>query len=89
VLTVAGEVPDRPSDATDHGEQDAMWRLLSTLPARQRTVLVLRYYFGLADPEIAATLECREGTVRSLASRAFAALRVHPALADDRLGDAR
>jgi DNA-directed RNA polymerase specialized sigma24 family protein len=33
-------------------------------------VLVLRYYEGLADHEIAALLGCREASVRSLASRA-------------------
>jgi DNA-directed RNA polymerase specialized sigma24 family protein len=38
-------------------------------------VLVLRYYEGLADDEIAALLGCREATVRSLASRGLAAMR--------------
>jgi len=75
VLTSTGHLPDRAVDAVDHGEQDAMWRLLATLPDRQRAVLVLRYYVDLSDREIAETLDCREGTVRSLAARAFAALR--------------
>jgi RNA polymerase sigma factor (sigma-70 family) len=60
---------------TDAGEQDAMWRALAALPERQRAVLVLRYYLDLPDGEIASALGCREGTVRSLATRAFAALR--------------
>jgi len=47
---------------------------------RQRHVLVLRYYVDLSDAEIARTLDCREGTVRSLATRAFSALRNHPEL---------
>ena len=51
------------------------WDLLATLPARQRTVLVLRYYLGHSDSDIAALLGCREGTVRSLATRAFKTLR--------------
>lgn len=55
---------------------DDMWELLSTLPARQRAVLVLRFYEGLSDPEIAEVLGCRPGTVRSSASRAFTALRI-------------
>jgi RNA polymerase sigma-70 factor (sigma-E family) len=55
---------------------DEMWELLSALPARQRAVLVLRFYEGLSDPEIAEVLGCRPGTVRSSASRAFAALRI-------------
>jgi RNA polymerase sigma-70 factor (sigma-E family) len=65
----------------DHGEeQAAMWQALSGLVDRQRTVLVARYYVGMSDREIAALLDCREGTVRSLAARAFAALREHPGL---------
>jgi DNA-directed RNA polymerase specialized sigma24 family protein len=39
---------------------------------------VLRYYHDLSDADIAAALECREGTVRSLISRGLSALRVTP-----------
>jgi RNA polymerase sigma-70 factor (sigma-E family) len=63
------------------GERDLVWRTLAGLPRRQRIVLVLRYYEDLPDPDIASLLGCAEGTVRSLASRAFAALRLHPHLA--------
>lgn len=49
--------------------------LLAGLPAKQRAVLVLRFYSGLSDAEIAADLGCREGTVRSIVSRSLAALR--------------
>lgn len=49
--------------------------LLAGLPAKQRAVLVLRFYSGLSDAEIAADLGCREGTVRSIVSRGLAALR--------------
>jgi RNA polymerase sigma-70 factor (sigma-E family) len=61
--------------AADHADEDAMWRRLEQLPARQRTVLVLRYYEGLADVEIAAVLGTSSATVRSHASRALATLR--------------
>ncbi len=54
---------------------DDMWRRLATLPARQRTVLVLRYYEGLDDAEIAQVLGTAAATVRSHASRALATLR--------------
>ena len=50
-------------------------RLLGRLPRQQRAVLVLRYYEDLPDADIAAILDCQPGTVRSLASRALAALR--------------
>jgi RNA polymerase sigma-70 factor (sigma-E family) len=60
-----------------HGivEEDAMWHHLTALPPRQRTVLVLRYYEGLSDVEIAGVLGTSAATVRSHASRALATLR--------------
>ena len=65
----------------DHAERDAMIARLARLPRRQRAAVVLRYYIGMADPEIAAHLGCREVTVRSQISRALAALRLDPTLA--------
>jgi RNA polymerase sigma-70 factor (sigma-E family) len=56
-------------------ERDRVWRLIGTLPARSRAVLVLRYYEGLPDREIALVLDCAEATVRSLAARALSTLR--------------
>lgn len=81
--TVLDLVPDSAVESADCGEQDAMWRELAVLPQRQRAVLVLRYYLDQSDRDIAALLGCREGTVRSLAARAFAVLREHPALRGD------
>ncbi|MER7273760.1 SigE family RNA polymerase sigma factor [Dactylosporangium sp. NPDC000244] len=82
---VVGPVPDR-SDG-DHAEgvteRARIRRVLSQLPRRQRAVLVLRYYEGLPDREIANLLGCAEGTVRSLATRAFSTLRSHPELGDE------
>ena len=66
---------DRPVTDLDAGDGDELWRALAELPHRQRVVLVMRYYLGYADGEIAETLGCRRGTVRSLASRALADLR--------------
>jgi RNA polymerase sigma-70 factor (sigma-E family) len=53
----------------------AVWGALAKLPARQRAVLVLRYYEDLPDERIAALLGCAVGTVRSSASRSLATLR--------------
>ena len=79
-ITLA-ELPETPAaDAVDHGAQDEMWRMLAGLTERQRTAVVLRFYLDLPDVEIASILNCREGTVRSLASRALAELRRHPNL---------
>lgn len=47
---------------------------LARLPARRREVLVLRYYAGLSEAEIAATLGISAGTVKSTAARGLAAL---------------
>jgi len=58
-----------------HADRDEVWQLLGTLPRQQRAVLVLRYYEGLPDAEIASLLGCSPGTVRSSAARAFARLR--------------
>lgn len=47
---------------------------LAQLPARQRAVLVLRYWADLPVAEVADLLGCSEGTVTSTASRAAARL---------------
>lgn len=61
--------------AEDQAQADDMWHRLEQLPPRQRTVLVLRYYEGLDDLEIATVLGTSPATVRSHASRALATLR--------------
>jgi RNA polymerase sigma-70 factor (sigma-E family) len=73
-----GDVPEAAADdaAMRRPEDwDVLRRALAGLPARQRAVVVLRYFEDLPDPAIAALLGCRTGTVRSQASRALAALR--------------
>lgn len=60
----------------DQAERDAMIRRMTELPRRQRAAVVLRYYVGLSDADIAIYLGCREPTVRSLISRALASLRL-------------
>jgi RNA polymerase sigma-70 factor (sigma-E family) len=59
----------------DISNRDLIWRLLDTLSDRQRAALVMRYFHDLSDEEIAESLNCRVGTVRSLISRGLAALR--------------
>jgi RNA polymerase sigma-70 factor (sigma-E family) len=75
---VLDELPER-ADIRDLGAdvttRDLVWRLLATLPERQRAALVLRFFHDLNDDEIAACLNCRPGTVRSLVSRGLASLR--------------
>ncbi|UNZ17639.1 SigE family RNA polymerase sigma factor [Streptomyces sp. 891-h] len=66
------------------GEQDAMrgtelrtvlWQALARLPELQRTMLVLRYYEGRTDPEIADILDISVGTVKSSIWRSLRRLR--------------
>ena len=47
---------------------------IARLPFRQRGVIVMRYHLDLSEAQIAAALDCRTGTVKSLASRALATL---------------
>jgi len=77
-----GRIPDQPtSDPADGlAERDLVWRALATIPRRQRAIMVLRYYESLSDRDIAVVLGCAEGTVRSLAARAFTSLRRDPQL---------
>jgi RNA polymerase sigma-70 factor (sigma-E family) len=80
----AGAVPDQ-TDAVD--ARQAMWRLLGTLPRRQRAVLVLRYYEDCSEREIAALLGCSPGTVKSQTAKAMARLRAelgHPSAVAER-----
>jgi RNA polymerase sigma factor (sigma-70 family) len=52
-----------------------LFDLVVELPVKQRVVIVLRYYEGLTEAEIATVLRCAPGTVKSLASRAIDRLR--------------
>jgi RNA polymerase sigma-70 factor (sigma-E family) len=73
--------PRPTQDATGEVDlRDALVRLLVQLPARQRTVLVLRYWEQLTDVETAAVLGCAVGTVKSAGARGLARIRD---LADD------
>ena len=56
-------------------ETDELFDALATLSWRQHAALVLRYHLDLAEVDIAAALDCRPSTVRSLTRRALANLR--------------
>ncbi|MGW1200640.1 SigE family RNA polymerase sigma factor [Streptomyces sp. NPDC002536] len=75
------------------GEHDAMrgtelravlWQALARLPELQRTMLVLRYYEGRTDPEIAEILDISVGTVKSSIWRSLRRLRDDEAIANGR-----
>jgi RNA polymerase sigma-70 factor (sigma-E family) len=52
-----------------------LWTALAKLPQPQRTMLVLRYYEGRTDPEIADILGISVGTVKSSIWRSLRRLR--------------
>ncbi|WP_371528292.1 SigE family RNA polymerase sigma factor [Streptomyces sp. NBC_01283] len=60
--------------------RDAMWRAIMKLPARQRAMVVLRYYEDLSEAQTAEVLGVSIGTVKSAVSRALGKLREDPEL---------
>ncbi len=90
----SGEVPTEHLPDVDPGEGTrqlddrvaavvTVRAALRELPVDQRVVLVLRYYEDLSVAEIARVLGCREGTVKSRASRGMQALRDSSVLSED------
>lgn len=67
-------------------ERQELWAALRELTARQRAVLVLRYFHDLSEAEVAETLGIATGTVSSTASRSLAQLRdlIDPARSEAR-----
>src|SRR5690606_7718972 len=70
---------DPPAEGADAAavlreDQREVVEALRTLPARQRECLVLRYYGGCSEAEIAETLGIARGTVKSSISRAMATM---------------
>ena len=73
-----------PGDhAAETVARNAMVHELRRLPVRQRAVLVLRFYEGWSEAEIATALGCSPGTVKTHAARGLARLRTQLALIED------
>lgn len=72
------ELPETAGDTDAMGGTElrtVLWQALAKLPENQRTMLVLRYYEGRTDPEIADILGISVGTVKSSIWRALRRLR--------------
>lgn len=75
----ARAVPELVATPEEHALRSAEARevmaLVDTLPERQRQCLVLRYFEGLTDPEVAEALGISMGSVKSHIHRALETLR--------------
>ena len=67
--------PEEVSVDPDPHDHLTIWPHVSELPPRQRAVVVLCYYGGLSEAEIADALGCAPGTVKSTAAAALKSLR--------------
>jgi RNA polymerase sigma factor (sigma-70 family) len=62
------------ADAITAESRGEVLAALAALPPRRREVLVLRYYLGLSEAEIASMLGISQGTVKSTTARGLAAV---------------
>jgi RNA polymerase sigma-70 factor (sigma-E family) len=69
-----GAVPAAEDEVLGREDRDVL-DALGELTVRQRQVMVLRYWSGLSELEIAETLRVSRGTVKSTANRALTVLR--------------
>jgi len=72
------EVSSAETFTVEREQRDELITRIGQLPARQRQVLVLRYYYDLSEAEIATTLSISRGSVKQHATRALSSL--HTAL---------
>jgi RNA polymerase sigma-70 factor (sigma-E family) len=62
-------------DETSDLQADELGDALAKLPPKRRAAVVLRFYAGLPEREVADALGVRPGTVKSMVHRALAQLR--------------
>jgi RNA polymerase sigma-70 factor (sigma-E family) len=72
---LAPDTPGGEQEDINQPGRSALISALRALPARQREVLVLRYYAELSEAQIASTMGISRGAVKSHAARAMSSLR--------------
>ena len=72
---LAPQLPSAEDSALAGMERSSVPAALRALPARQREVVVLRYYADLSEAQIAAAMGISKGAVKSHAARAKESLR--------------
>lgn len=75
-ITLGADTDTSPDGAESRADRDRLLTALDALPARQRSAVVLRHWLDLSEQQCADELGCSVGTVKSLASRGRAALRL-------------
>lgn len=73
---IGADTDTSPDGTAERADRDRLMAALARLPARQRSAVVLRHWLDLSEAECAAELGCSVGTVKSLASRGRATLRL-------------
>lgn len=77
-------MPERSSDTwSEVDRRKVMFDALRELPARQRAVIVLRFYEDLTEAAVADALGVSVGTVKSQTAKALQHLRVSPFMSDE------
>lgn len=71
---VAQDAPDPVDEAVKEEQKEQVRRAIESLPVGQRAALVLAYYQQLSYQEVAETLGCSVGAVKTQMSRALAKL---------------
>jgi RNA polymerase sigma-70 factor (sigma-E family) len=79
--TVPEPVPLEPTGGCD--DRVTLMGALLSLPPRQRSVVVLRFWLDMTETQVAEALGCSVGNVKSQASRALATLRARTDLTEE------
>lgn len=74
-LAAGSGVAAGASGAGGDGDHEILWDVIATLPFNQRAVVVLRFYEGRTEAEIAAALSCKPGSVGPWLHRALTSMR--------------
>jgi RNA polymerase sigma-70 factor (ECF subfamily) len=70
-----GEESVRKDSGLDPATAIDIRRAVASLPRRERTALILRYYLDMSVRDVAEAMDCPEGTVKTLTRKSVASLR--------------
>jgi RNA polymerase sigma-70 factor (sigma-E family) len=82
---LTGTVPEpaQVDAARDCDDRVTLMAALMRLPLGQRSVVVLRFWLDMTEPQVAEALGCSVGNVKSQATRGLAALRSRTDLTEE------